>query len=165
MEHEGNGSWVWVILLAFLFMRGGWDGRDGHHDGGDYERDHNRYDRRDADFRELRTENWQQQKEILKSGYEDRIADLKCCCETNQNIKDVKCEVAEQGEKTRALMISLEKDETIRRQADTIAALQLAASEDRIVDRLTRQIWKSERFEDCRRHFSRPDDDDHERRV
>jgi hypothetical protein len=134
---DNGGSGMWILLLAFLFMFRGGFGGDGYGKGGGYDGGcGTNYKRYDADFDYLKRDNWDLQKEGLIGRYEARIAQLECCCKTNDNIKDVRCEVKEQGEKTRALMIELEQKELIERQRERITALEVRASEDRIVDRL-----------------------------
>jgi len=123
---DSGGSGMWILLLAFLFMfRGGGFGGDGHRDGNHGGGCGDNYKRYDADFRELRRDDWELQKEGLIGRYESRIANLECCCKTNGNIGEVKCEVKEQGEKTRALMIELELKEALARKDAEIAAMGL----------------------------------------
>ena len=143
---NGGGSAIWLILFAFLFMFRGRDGfgegRDGgHHGGGDYGGyDGGIFRRNDANFEYLKRDNWDIQKEQLKASYEDRIKDLECCCKTNGNIDSVRCEVKEQGEKTRCLMVELEQKEALQRLTEKNAALEARLGRDEILHGVNRLL-------------------------
>jgi len=132
----GNG--MWILLLAFLFMFRGRDGfGGGGHDGGGYGYGggcSDPYRRYDADFNYLKRDNWDLQKEGLVGRYEARIADLECCCKTNANIEGIRCEVKDQGEKTRCLMENLQKETVMEAMRAKISALETAGSEARIIN-------------------------------
>ena len=133
---DSGGNGMWILLLAFLFMfrGGGWGGDGGHHEGGGYGGDV--YKRHDAEFAALNRNEWDLQKEGIVGRFESRIASLECCCQTNQNIKDVSCEVAKQGELTRAHESQLAQNATIAAMQAKISELESIKYSDRTVEKL-----------------------------
>ena len=134
----GGGGAIWIFLLAFLFMFRGGHGEGYGRDGGrrDYEDGRDRYTRYDADFREQRSEGYFTKYEAQKERYEGMLRAEKCCCETNQHILGVKCEVKDQGMETRAQALDLYNRGLIERKDAEIAMLAAYKNRKETVDEI-----------------------------
>jgi len=144
---DNGGSGMWILLLAFLFMfRGG--GFGGCGDGG-YGGGYDAYKRSDAEYAALNRNDFDMQKEYLNQSWASRLQAEKCCCDQLQATAAVKCAVETEAEKTRALMVTLQKDATITAQANEICGLKAKISEDRIVERLAGLGFRRERERFC----------------
>jgi len=152
---DGNGSMWMLMMFAFLFLfRGRGEGGFG---GDGYGRGDDVYKRHDAEFGALNRNNWDLQKETLNTSWAARLQQEQCCCATNQNIKDVGCEVKQQGEMTRAFEATLVKDQTIAAQAAKIAELE-ADRNCLKTARLVKEELRNESYghNNCAPHFYRP---------
>jgi len=157
-DNSGGGAMWMLMMFAFLFL---FRGRDGFGGDGGYGRGDDVYKRHDAEFGALNRNNWDLQKETLNSSWASRLQNEQCCCTTNQNIKDVGCEVKQQGELTRAFEATLVKDQTIAAQAAKIAELE-ADKNCLKTARLVREELRNEGYghggygNGCAPHFVRP---------
>jgi hypothetical protein len=151
---DGNGSMWMLMMFAFLFLfrgRDGFGGGDGY-GGGDV------YKRHDAEFGALNRSNFDLQKETLNTSWASRLQNEQLGFYTNQNIKDVSCEVAKQGELTRAHETSLVKDQTIA--ALTAQLAEAKANENCLkTARLVKEELRNDGYGhggNCAPHFYRP---------
>ncbi len=73
----GNGGWIWIILLAFLF-RGNWGGYGGY--GGESPLVSEEFIKRDIFNTNQNVSNTacQTQRDVLENRYANQL----CCCET-----------------------------------------------------------------------------------
>lgn len=77
----GNGGWIWIILLAFLF-RGNWGGYGGY--GGESPLVSEEFIKRDIfnTNQNVSTTACQTQRDVLENRYTAQL----CCCETGNKI-------------------------------------------------------------------------------
>lgn len=97
----GNGGWIWIILLAFLF-RGNWGGYGGY--GGESPLVSEEFIKRDIFNTNQNVSNTacQTQRDILENRYTNQL----CCCETQKEILQSRYDAALQAQTIQAQLAS-----------------------------------------------------------
>lgn len=97
----GNGGWIWIILLAFLF-RGNWGGYGGY--GGESPLVSEEFIKRDIfnTNQNVSTTACQTQRDVLENRYTNQL----CCCETQKEILQSRYDAALQAQTIQAQLAS-----------------------------------------------------------
>lgn len=97
----GNGGWIWIILLAFLF-RGNWGGYGGY--GGESPLVSEEFIKRDIFNTNQNVSNTacQTQRDVLENRYTNQL----CCCETQKEILQSRYDAALQAQTIQAQLAS-----------------------------------------------------------
>lgn len=97
----GNGGWIWIILLAFLF-RGNWGGYGGY--GGESPLVSEEFIKRDIfnTNQNVSTTACQTQRDVLENRYTNQL----CCCETQKEILQSRYDAALQAQTIQAQLES-----------------------------------------------------------
>lgn len=97
----GNGGWIWIILLAFLF-RGNWGGYGGY--GGESPLVSEEFIKRDIFNTNQNVSNTacQTQRDVLENRYANQL----CCCETQKEILQSRYDAALQAQTIQAQLAS-----------------------------------------------------------
>lgn len=97
----GNGGWIWIILLAFLF-RGNWGGYGGC--GGESSLVSEEFIKRDIFNTNQNVSNTacQTQRDVLENRYTNQL----CCCETQKEILQSRYDAALQAQTIQAQLAS-----------------------------------------------------------
>lgn len=97
----GNGGWIWIILLAFLF-RGNWGGYGGY--GGESPLVSEEFIKRDIFNTNQNVSNTacQTQRDVLENRYTAQL----CCCETQKEILQSRYDAALQAQTIQAQLAS-----------------------------------------------------------
>lgn len=97
----GNGGWIWIILLAFLF-RGNWGGYGGY--GNESPLVSEEFIKRDIFNTNQNVSNTacQTQRDVLENRYTNQL----CCCETQKEILQSRYDAALQAQTIQAQLAS-----------------------------------------------------------
>lgn len=97
----GNGGWIWIILLAFLF-RGNWGGYGGY--GGESPLVSEEFIKRDIFNTNQNVSNTacQTQRDVLENRYTAQL----CCCETQKEVLQSRYDAALQAQAIQAQLAS-----------------------------------------------------------